>query len=166
MQDVFSESGLSAGAVNGYFRSKNELIAAVAEEALKFVTGAVRERLATTPPPPPAQAVRLLAIELVDFATRDGFDRTRVALSAWAASQRDPEVAALVRHVYGSMLRQLEVLAQAWGDAGQLPARADPRAVSRAFLGLMLGFLLQRLLLGDVEPDAYADGVDALLSSA
>ena len=34
MSDVIRESGLSAGAVYGYFRSKDEILAAIADDAL------------------------------------------------------------------------------------------------------------------------------------
>ncbi len=37
MADVIRESGLSAGAVYGYFKSKEEIVAAIADDALSAV---------------------------------------------------------------------------------------------------------------------------------
>jgi hypothetical protein len=47
---------------------------------------------------------------------------------------------------------------------GRLPADADPAQLGSALFSLVLGFLLQRLLLGDVEPEAYVAAVRVLVS--
>jgi AcrR family transcriptional regulator len=164
MQDVFAEAGLSAGAVYGYFRSKNELVAAVADEALVHVGKALREHLDVDPPPPPAAAVELVTRTMVEFAQGPGYDRTRVALSTWAASLRDPEVATVVHRVYGGIRGTLEDVARRWIDHGDVPPDSDPVAVSRAFFGWGLGFLVQRVLLGDVDAATYSAGAAALLA--
>jgi AcrR family transcriptional regulator len=49
MQDIFAESGLSAGAVYGYFASKDDLVAAIVEEELPRWASAV-ERALNGPP--------------------------------------------------------------------------------------------------------------------
>ena len=77
MQDVFAESGLSAGAVYRYFKSKDELVAAL--------------------------------------------------------------------------------------DEGWLPADTDLDAVAAVLFGLLPGFLLQFLIVGDLDPRTLERGVRALL---
>jgi hypothetical protein len=49
-------------------------------------------------------------------------------------------------------------------QTGRLPADADPAQLGAALFSLVLGCLLQRLLLGDLAPDAYVAAVRVLLS--
>jgi hypothetical protein len=56
----------------------------------------------------------------------------------------------------------LEVAVRAQ-EAGRLPREADPQQVGAAMFSLVIGFLLQRLLLGDVPAPAYGEAVRALL---
>ena len=51
LQDVFRESGLSAGAVYRYFKSKNDLIQAIAAEESAPITAIIESALAQDPVP-------------------------------------------------------------------------------------------------------------------
>ncbi|SCE42811.1 transcriptional regulator, TetR family [Streptomyces sp. DpondAA-F4a] len=53
MQDVLKEVGLSAGAVYRYFAGKDDLIAAIADEAFQYIRHAFSEAAEISPPPPP-----------------------------------------------------------------------------------------------------------------
>src|SRR5690242_18559394 len=54
MADVIAASGLSAGAVYGYFKSKEEIVAAIAEEALSSVDELFEDVLISDEPLSPA----------------------------------------------------------------------------------------------------------------
>ncbi len=41
--------------------------------------------------------------------------------------------------------------------------RRDPEYIAQALFGLLPGFMLQRLILGDVTPDSYSAGLRAIL---
>jgi hypothetical protein len=88
---------------------------------------------------------------------------TRVAVQAWAEALRNPEVAAVVGKAYTTMRSYFTEVARRGQEAGRLPEDADPGAVGSALFSLVLGFLLQRLLLGDVPPQTYVAGVRVLL---
>ena len=47
-------------------------------------------------------------------------------------------------------------------DAGRLSPEADPVAVAQATFGTIPGFVLQRLVIGDVSSGTYAAGWAAL----
>src|SRR4051812_44493868 len=57
MADIISAAGLSAGAVYRYFRSKEELIAAVAETALSAAEETFATLLAGGAAPPPEEVI-------------------------------------------------------------------------------------------------------------
>lgn len=53
MQDVFAESGLSAGAVYRYFKSKNDIIEALTNDATVDLRAALSEAVYSDPLPTP-----------------------------------------------------------------------------------------------------------------
>jgi AcrR family transcriptional regulator len=61
MQDVIREAGLSVGAVYPYFPSKNDLIAALAEQVVGQL-GTTFDALAAEQPPPPIATVTHRAV--------------------------------------------------------------------------------------------------------
>ncbi|WP_240771723.1 hypothetical protein [Nocardia sp. CS682] len=48
-------------------------------------------------------------------------------------------------------------------DAGWIPADADIHAVATAIMGVLPGFILQHLIIGDVDPETLARGIRTLL---
>ncbi|NEK58753.1 TetR/AcrR family transcriptional regulator [Geodermatophilus sabuli] len=164
MADVIAESGLSAGAVYRYFTSKDDLIRAIVDRVLGRAVAGFDRWLAEQDDPDPAEAVATAVDLVADVAGRAPVDPTRVAVQAWAEALRNPAVYDVVQGAYGtirSYLREAAVRAQA---AGRLPRDADPHELSAAMLSLVLGFLLQRLLLGDVPAPDYGAAVRVLLA--
>ncbi len=165
MADVIRESQLSAGAVYGYFKSKDEIVAAIADTALSTVDELFQGILSTSEPLSPAEAMRKILVHVVEIANRPGGDVTRIALQAWAEAVHNPAIALIAAEKY-TILRNhyATIVLRAQAD-GMLDPDANPEYVAQALFGMLPGFILQRLLLGDVTPDSYADGIDALLGS-
>jgi AcrR family transcriptional regulator len=162
MQDVIAEAGLSVGAVYRYFKSKNEIIAAIADGYAAEVRTVIADLDAH--PEPGLSEVMERAFELVDANV--GPDGTmRLAVQVWAEALRDPAVGAVVTRIYGAMRANFVDLASRAVKAGELPAGADPYAVGAALFSLVLGYALQRMLTGAPDRDTYREGVRALLGS-
>ena len=51
------------------------------------------------------------------------------------------------------------------GLAGRLPAQADPEQVGAVLFGMVPGYIMQRLLVGGVDPATCRAGLGALLTS-
>ncbi len=160
MQDVISEAELSVGAFYRYFRSKEELIQAIAEEVLGSVDALLDEMRAMDSPPPVADVMRRL-IRFVDLQTGPA-GVFPMALQVWSESLRNPQLAEFVRRVYGRMRGHFDELARRQIEAGRLPADADPHAVGSVLFGLIPGYALQRVLLGELEAETYLAGIEAL----
>jgi AcrR family transcriptional regulator len=163
MADVIAASGLSAGAVYRYFRSKDELIAAIVDRVLGQAAERFEGLLEHDHAPELADAVATAVDMAAAVAERGPVDMTRVAVQAWAEALRNPAVAAVAGQAYTTMRGYFVEVARRAQQAGRLPADADPATVGAALFSLVLGFLLQRLLLGDVAPSTYVAGVRALL---
>ncbi|MFJ1460845.1 TetR/AcrR family transcriptional regulator [Nocardia sp. N2S4-5] len=161
MQDVFTESGLSAGAVYRYFKSKDDLIAALAADATQLLRGILDDIINRDPLPTPGGLVGALTTELVQLGERTG--RVRLAPQAWALALTDEAAAHYVRTAMGALRDRWRDYADRMRVIGWLPPDADTDAVAKVLLGIMPGFILQHLVLGDVTPDEMSRGLDTLL---
>ncbi|MGB3185214.1 MAG: helix-turn-helix domain-containing protein [Ornithinimicrobium sp.] len=162
MADVIAESGLSAGAVYGYFRSKQDLIAAIAVTVSSLAREVVRATAQLDPMPAPPEVVRVLTQTLVTKIESSQIDLTRVAVNTWAESVRHEAVHDIVRTEFTGVRSDFVTLLTKVRDAGHLRQDADIDAAAKAMFGLLPGFILQRLVLGDVDPDSYSAGLAAL----
>jgi AcrR family transcriptional regulator len=162
MAHVIEESGLSAGAVYGYFRSKDDLILAIAGQAFGLVDRALEDLLATEPTPSPAQVVETLTGLVVEQAEAGEVDLTRVIVAAWAEAVRNDSVRVKVARTITSIRGRMVDLVRAQQEAGHLDPAANAEHVAQSLMGLLPGFILQRLVVGDVTPESFAVGIRAL----
>ncbi|WP_427890004.1 TetR/AcrR family transcriptional regulator [Kribbella sp. GL6] len=165
MADVIRASGLSAGAVYGYFKSKEEIVGAIAEDALSTIDELFENLLATDEPLTPLAALEATIDHVVLVAERPGGDVTRVALQAWAEALRNDSIREVAREKYCRLREHfLEIARRAQAD-GTLDPDVAPEDVAAVMFGMVPGFVLQRLLIGDVSPATYKAGLRALLRS-
>jgi TetR/AcrR family transcriptional regulator, transcriptional repressor of aconitase len=157
MQDVFRESGLSAGAVYRYYKSKDDLIQEIAGQAYGQIASVLEDALAQDPVPGIDEIIGELTLAAENLSGPDG--ATRIALTAWAAALHDPAVATVVRAVLSELRGWWVRVAQRLRDDGRLAAGADPDAVGAALFSVMPGFILQYLILGDVDPAMFRDAL-------
>ncbi|WP_327113930.1 TetR/AcrR family transcriptional regulator [Nocardia sp. NBC_01730] len=161
MQDVFTESGLSAGAVYRYFKSKDELITALATQTTVHLRVVMDEAIRHDPLPTPAELITTIAEEVVRQSGPDG--PVRLAPQAWALALVHPEAGEMVRTTMLAMRALWVTYAERMCAQGWLPDDADTDAVAKAIIGLLPGFILQHLILGDTAPETLARGVRTLL---
>lgn len=162
MAHVIAASRLSAGAVYGYFRSKEELILAIADRALGYLDLAIGELISRDPTPSPVEVTHHLTSMLVERAESMPVDLTRVAVAAWAEAVRNEEVRVAVAARIGLLRGKYAEVIVAQQAAGLVDPTADPEVVAKSLFGVMPGFVLQRLVTQDVNPDDYAAGFAAL----
>lgn len=163
MDDVIRASGLSAGAVYQYFRSKDELIVAAAADALaeiRTTLDGLGERRADSP----AKAV-VEVLRTVPFVQAKGSaDVTRIAVNGWTEALRNAELHDLVHDGYATFRSQISSLLRTWRDEGVVRPSLDPDATAPILLSIVLGYVVQRALFGDeVDPASYERGITDLL---
>lgn len=161
MQDVFAESGLSAGAVYRYFRGKDELIADIAAGAVGQVRASVRALLDSGRDLTPADVLTGLINDLGAF--RDPEGTGRIMIHAWGESLGDPALRAVIADIHREMLEELEEVAGGFVRAGHLPADADRTAVAHTLLSLMQGYVVQFHVTGGLTPERYLLGLRSVL---
>jgi AcrR family transcriptional regulator len=163
MQNVLAEANLSAGAVYRYFRGKDEIIAAIAGEAVAEIAGALDSAFDTDDPPPLDEVLgaAFLAIERVD--AEQGF--ARLALQVWGEAVRSPALAEMIRGEVRRIRDALARLVRVYQDRGLMAADAPAEQVAQVLVGLLPGFVFQHALLGDADPAAFRAGLRTLLAS-
>ncbi|GAA3050946.1 TetR/AcrR family transcriptional regulator [Streptomyces roseofulvus] len=166
MQDVLAEAGLSAGAVYRYFRSKDELIAAIADETFVRIRGAFAEASEVSPPLlPDVLIARVLTIVLdggIAGAERQAF--ARLIIQVWAETLRDETLAKTLAQGFGGMRDIWSGLVDAYRDAGLVPADVSSAAMARTLIATVQGFIAQQALFGDVEIGVLEEGLRGIMS--
>jgi len=163
MQDVLGEANLSAGAVYRYFGSKDEIIAAIAAEAVAEVAGALDSAFDADDPPPLDEVLgaAFLAIRRVDADQ----GMARLALQVWSEAVRSPVLAGILKGEIARVRASLARLVGVYQDRGLMAADAPPEQVARVLVGLLPGFVFQHALLGDVDPATFRSGLRTLLTT-
>jgi AcrR family transcriptional regulator len=160
MEDIIRASGLSAGAVYSYFKSKDELIIAAVTTSLTQLRGLLEPLLARDPLPD--QLIHQVVAAVGTFAARDKYDLRRIALLGWSEAQRNERLRATMREFYLVFRKQIEAAATRWKKAGVLKAGASADDVAKTLLSLILGFVVQSAIVGDVDADDLAGGLRQL----
>ncbi|MET0555508.1 MAG: helix-turn-helix domain-containing protein [Vicinamibacteria bacterium] len=140
MQDVVRESGLSPGGLYRYFASKEEIVAAIAEER----HAGERAALAATRGADVADAVRAIARAFLGPLAREEERRwRRVTVQLWAEALRSPAVMRVIRDGLDGPLRALTALFRRAQREGRLSDDVDPAALARVAAAVFQGLVLQ-----------------------
>ena len=164
MEMIIARSGLSTGAVYGYFKGKDEIISAVVTDGTAAMGRQLAPVLKDPEPPPLPEFMEQLLRTIADFGQdkHDGIDRLLVSLHGWSHSQSDPGLKAATRAAYRSQRELLADTVRRWQAAGTFDPGADPEGVAQLLQSIILGFVAQRALAGDADVQAHTSALEAL----
>ncbi|MET8586928.1 TetR/AcrR family transcriptional regulator [Streptomyces collinus] len=157
MQDLFAESGLSAGAVYRHFTSKDEMILAIAEENLRDVLD-ITLAVATNRQ---GQSMGAVMAELLDMIRAKSAEEDVAALAVlvWGEAMRNRSLAGKLDHLIGRIRANMVTLVRDQQKRGALPANVTAEAIASTMLSVLPGYILQVALL---DPAAVAEVPDAV----
>jgi AcrR family transcriptional regulator len=161
MQDVIAEANLSVGAVYRYFKSKADLVEAIAIAHADRIVEQVMPLIDEGQPL--FESMRAMVGYIDGLAGADG--PFRMALQVWAESLRDERIAETIRTVYSTFRGQFVRIAAQAIKRGHLPADADAEAVGAVLFSLAIGYILQRVLTGSPDTTTYSAGIRTLLTT-
>ncbi|MEV4217103.1 TetR family transcriptional regulator C-terminal domain-containing protein [Nonomuraea sp. NPDC049725] len=150
LRDVAARAEVSLGAVQHYFRSKDEMLLFALDYISERGTERVRQSLGQEGQPPRAALRRILA-ELVP-ADDQRRAELRIATAFTARSLVSPELAGHLRAGYDSLHDVLALLIRHAQDAGEAPADLDPGRAAAALFALADG-LGTHVLIGHGTPE-------------
>ena len=164
MQDLFTEAGLSSGAVYSYFASKDDMILAIAEENMRGVIETIRTVI-TQRPDASAGAVIAEALDMLHAEdARNGIGK--LAVIVWGEALRNPSLAARFAAMVTRIRADLTEFVRDRQRSGDLPGEPPADALAAAFMSLVPGYILQLALLGSAAVDGIPDALRALWPSS
>jgi TetR/AcrR family transcriptional regulator, transcriptional repressor of aconitase len=168
MEMIIARSGLSTGAVYGYFKGKDEIINAVVTEGTAAMGRQLVPIIKNPDPPPLPEFIEQLLRTIVKFGQdkNDGIDRLLAAIHGWSHSQSDQKLKAATRAAYRSQRELLADTVRRWQAAGTFDPGADPEGVAQLLSSIILGFVAQRALAGGADVQAHVGALDALTEHA
>jgi TetR/AcrR family transcriptional regulator, transcriptional repressor of aconitase len=168
MEMIIARSGLSTGAVYGYFKGKDQIINAVVIDGMAAMAEDLAPVLSNPEPPPLPEFVGQVLRAVVGFGRhkKGDIDRLLVSLHGWSHSQSDLELKAATRASY-SGLRKLFADAVRRGQvAGTFDVALDPEGMAELLTSITLGFVAQRALAGSADVTAQVAALGALTNES
>jgi AcrR family transcriptional regulator len=160
MQDIVTESGLSAGAIYRYFTGKDQIIQAIADERHAEEWRSIRE---AADPKFAVKTFHQLARRffepLADAAEKR---RRRIGIEMWAEALHSPSILETTREGIDGPLRLFTQVIAAAQERGEFEPHVDPEALGRAMIALFHGFVLQQAW-SEVRLEPFLAVVDRLL---
>ena len=143
MADIVAESGLSIGAIYRYFKSKDELVVAVCEQAADALPRSLT----------PAAVTGFL--EHVRALARDG--HARLVAQVYAEAALNPALAAIVEAQLAALRTAVAKLI-----TDERPD-ADAEEMAEAFVAVGAAYNQQLAVRGDLDPAPYVRALLAVL---
>ena len=162
MADIIRVSGLSAGAVYLYFRSKDDLIEAAVTSSLGEFTELAKPLFERTPPADPGAFMTELVRLLERFTKRGEYSLKVIAIHGWSQALTDAKLKAPIAKMYTDIRNQIARLATMWQVAGFFGTAAQANEVAEVCFSMLLGYMVQSALLDDVTTASHAKGFAAL----
>ena len=161
MADIVRRSGMSHGAVYGYFQSKDEIIEALADDRHEgeAILNSIAQRI-EDPIEGLRELVRAYANGLIDPA---GSQRRRVAVHGWAEALRNPRVHARIVEGINIPRTLIVGLVEHAQRIGRLSDDLSADAVARCFVALFQGFVLQVVWGEDLDVESCVAALDRML---
>jgi TetR/AcrR family transcriptional regulator, transcriptional repressor of aconitase len=163
MQDIVSETGLSAGAIYRYFRSKEDIVAAIAAEHHAAEAAAFAE--VSTSDDVAAVLRRLVHVSLGRLADPAEQQWRRVTVQVWGEALRNDRVMDIVRSGLDEPVAILTELIRRGQRDGRLPQELDPDGAARVCASIFQGLVLQQAWDPKLDVDAYIRAVLALVDA-
>jgi len=167
MEMIIARSGLSTGAVYGYFKGKDEIINAVVTDGTAAMGQQMLPILRDPEPPPLPEFIARLLGTITEFGQDkdDGIDRLQISLHGWSHSQSDRELRTRTRAAYSRQRGLFADVVRRWQAAGTFDPGANPDAIAELMQSVILGFVAQRALAGDADVQAHVAALEALASA-
>lgn len=161
MADIIAESGLSAGAIYGYFRSKDELARSAAQSVIGLRLHQLDDLARLDPPPPPGEAVVRILASLPDELQRG------ILVQLWGEAMTDAQMREVALSAFDQVRAGMSAYLQAWWrHRGATDDEAARRAdeIMPAMVGLAQGYFVSSALFEEgMTQEAYLASLRVLL---
>jgi AcrR family transcriptional regulator len=162
MAAIVQRSGLSHGAVYGYFPSKDDIIEALADD--RHQREALLNAVALQTRDPIDALHRLVRAYGAWLNDPEGTPGRRVGVHGWAEALRNDRVRALVVAGIDVPRATIAELIERGQRSGQISRQVSADAVARSLIALFQGFVLQVSWGESIDIDACVIAVDHMMA--
>lgn len=141
VRDICERAGLSAGAVYGYFKSKDEILEAVGKlgrENTRQVLG-----LSEVDGAEPPSLTEILGKVMGFMDSGMARESSRLDVRMWGEALHTPQLRKLFLAAGVNLIEPLAQAVRRGQERGEVAADLDPEAVARVGVALALGFTVQ-----------------------
>jgi AcrR family transcriptional regulator len=162
MQDIVAESGLSPGAIYGYFKGKTDVVTAIASERHAME----RRRMEHALNAGDLETILVRLVEGFVLGLRDMQERKwrRLAVQLWAESLSNPR---LKREALDGVTQAIELLSPMIGKAqreGRWPAHLDAESAARVLIAILQGISLQLAWDDNIDIARFASALRIMIN--
>jgi AcrR family transcriptional regulator len=161
MADIIAESGLSAGAIYGHYKNKDELVHVAIGDLLSLRIADALDGSDGTTAHAPGDLVRIFT-KSIEWETGD----PGILLQVWAQAALEPAMQSVTTMVGEQLRTILENYLSHWYRSSlgfRAPAAEDAaRAFAPLYVGIVQGYVVQRAIFSDFDADAYLAAASAI----
>ncbi|WP_170133209.1 TetR/AcrR family transcriptional regulator [Arthrobacter livingstonensis] len=161
MADIIAESGLSAGAIYGNFKNKDDLIDVSVHGVLNRLLLRIDALSSSNPIPEPHEFLTAFLRNIRQDIVTDG-----LLLQVWAEAVTDPDLRPIVAETLTEIKTLFANYLTRWytQTRGLPPTEASERAGkhSAVLLGTCQGFLVQSAIVTDFNAEEYLSGLSMI----
>ncbi|GGL32822.1 hypothetical protein GCM10011588_54580 [Nocardia jinanensis] len=162
MSDVFAESGMSAGAVYGYFTGKDELVSAIIDQVVEEISNILVQVTRERPPEPLPLVLGKFLQALQSSLTAD---LPGLAVQVWAEAQRNETLRARLADDHRRIRHDFDRLLEHYATQGAISPAAPIREIAAILAAVGPAFLAQSAILDDIDAAGLAAGIEGLLAA-
>lgn len=164
MRDLCQEAELSPGAIYNYFKSKDDIIKAMAEMGRKNTHNFLQS---TRPDDPAPRALAAMLGSVVDFLdTSQGTESARLDVRLWGELIHAPHVRKLFLEGCDSVAKQLTEILQEGQRRGEISPQVSPDTAARVFVAIILGLQVQKAMNTEWDLTGCTKVITALLDGS
>jgi len=163
MQDIVKQSRLSPGAIYNYFKSKEEIIEAIANQRHAKEHFLVSE--ARKEPDVASVLKRIRDAFFGELRNPKERLRRRVGIQLWAEAQRNPRILKIVRRGVNGPHKLLRAIFSDAQRRKEISDEVEPDAAARFMIAAFQGFVLQMEWDNEVKVEPYIQLLEIFLKS-
>ncbi len=162
--DIVRESGVCQGTFYVYFKTKDDVIAALADD--RSQSDALINAIAEAEADPVAGLKILFDLHGRTLADAQRLDQRRVAIQGWAEALHNDSIR---NRLVANTLRVQQAIAlliERGQQSGRFRADADPQGVARSVIALFRGLTLQTAWEGTFDAELTAKSIEDMVRGA
>ena len=159
VRDICDEAGLSTGAVYGYFKSKDEIVEAMAALGRENTRNLLFS--AATSDESPRALAQVLEAAVGFLNSEQARESTRLDVRLWGEGLHTPRIRELFVRALAELAEPFAEIVRRGQQRGEITGAFDPEMAARIFIAIGLGLTVQKAL----DPESDFGGCTEVLSS-